>query len=265
MGVRVNWAVIGASVVGSSHSHSSDPCQDSCFYHVTVDATGASYLVALAADGAGSAKFGEIGSEIACETGGQTLLAKVERSGEGAFSPSLASSVLDAVRAKIESAATERGATTRDLACTLLGAIIGPTQATYFQVGDGAIVARRDDALSPVFWPESGEYANMTYFVTDANAAEHLRCETRDTTDEVALFTDGLQRLALVFATQTVHEPFFQPMFRALRASSDDQTDELCAALKRFLAGDAINERTDDDKTLILATRMSGAGSVGGV
>jgi len=261
----VNWAVIGASVVGSSHSQSSDPCQDNCFYHVTVDATGASYLVALAADGAGSAKFGEVGSEIACETGGQTLLAAIEESGEGAFSPSLASSVLDAVRAKIESAALEREAATRDLACTLLGAIVGPTRATYFQIGDGAIVARHDGALSPVFWPESGEYANMTYFVTDANAAEHLRCETHDTTDEVALFTDGLQRLALVFATQTAHEPFFQPMFKVLRASSDDQTDELCTALRRFLGSDAINERTDDDKTLILATRMSGAGSVGAV
>ncbi|OBR54756.1 PP2C family serine/threonine-protein phosphatase [Paraburkholderia tropica] len=258
----MSWSVIGSSVVGSSHSQSSDPCQDSCFYYVTVDATGASYLVALAADGAGSAKFGEVGSELACETGGQTLLAAVEASGEEAFSSSLASSVLQTVRVKIEGAASARGVPTRELACTLLGAVIGPTQAMYFQIGDGAIVVRHDDGLSPVFWPESGEYANMTYFVTDANASEHLYYEERDTTDEVALFTDGLQRLALVFATETAHAPFFEPMFKALRASSDEQTDELCAALKRFLSSDAINERTDDDKTLILATRRSGAGSV---
>lgn len=153
----------------------------------------------------------------------------------------------------------------RELACTLLGAVIGPTQATYFQIGDGAIVSRRNGNLVPVFWPEAGEYANMTYFVTDAKATEHLRCEIQDATDEVALFTDGLQRLALVFATETAHEPFFEPMFKVLRASTDDQTDQLCAALERFLGSEAINERTDDDKTLILATRMPGAGSVGSV
>ncbi|MFD1559614.1 PP2C family serine/threonine-protein phosphatase [Paraburkholderia silviterrae] len=261
----MSWSVIGSSVAGSSHSHSSDPCQDSCFYYVTADATGASYLIALAADGAGSAKFGEVGSELACETGGETLLAAVEESGERAFSLSLASSVLHAVRAKIERAASAREVSARELACTLLGAVVGPTQAMYFQIGDGAIVVRHDDDLSPVFWPESGEYANMTYFVTDASAAEHLRYETRGATDEIALFTDGLQRLALVFATETAHAPFFDPMFKMLRASSDEQTDELCAALKRFLGSDAINERTDDDKTLILATRRSGAGSVVGV
>lgn len=258
----MSWAVIGSSVVGSSHSHSSDPCQDNCFYYVAIDTAGASYLIALAADGAGSAKFGEVGSEIACETGGQTLLAAVEQSGEDAFSPLLASSVLRAVQAQIENAAVSREVSTRELACTLLGTVVGPTRAMYFQIGDGAIVARHDGALAPVFWPESGEYANMTYFVTDATASEHLRVENREATDEIALFTDGLQRLALVFATETAHEPFFEPMFKILRVSQDDRTDELCAALGRFLGSDAINERTDDDKTLILATRRSGAGSV---
>ncbi|NIE63179.1 protein phosphatase 2C domain-containing protein [Burkholderia sp. Ax-1719] len=261
----MSWAVIGSSVVGSSHSQSASLCQDSCFYHVTSDVDGNRYLIALAADGAGSAKYGEIGSEIACEAGGRTLLAAVEQSGEEALSASLASSVLDAVQDGIEKAARAHEVPTRELACTLLGAVIGPTKATYFQVGDGAIVVRHDGALAPVFWPESGEYANMTYFVTDTSAAEHLRCATQDATDEVALFTDGLQRLALVFATETAHEPFFEPMFKVLRASSDEQTDELCSALERFLGSDAINERTDDDKTLILATRKSGAGSVGSV
>jgi hypothetical protein len=221
--------------------------------------------VILASDGAGSARFGAVGAEITCETGGQVLLAAVEQAGEAAFVPALASDVLDGVRDRIERAALEREITPRELACTLLGAIVGPSKATYFQIGDGAIVSRRDGSLAPVFWPESGEYANMTYFVTDTKASEHLRCEVQDATDEVAIFTDGLQRLALVFATEAAHEPFFEPMFKVLRASSDDQTDQLCAALERFLGSDVINERTDDDKTLILATRMLGADSVSSV
>lgn len=261
----MNWRVIGASVVGSSHIHNSAPCQDSCFYHVVADAAGMEHLVALVSDGAGSAQFGEVGSEIACEAGGKRLLEIVETNGEAALESHVAAEVLDVIRTRIDEAAQVRGVTPRALACTLLGAVIGPTRAFYFQVGDGAIVARENGALAPVFWPESGEYANMTYFVTDANATEHLRAELRNAPDELSLFSDGIQRLALVFATETVHEPFFEPMFKALRGSSDEQTDSLCAALKRFLSSDAINERTDDDKTLILATRPLGAGSVGGV
>jgi hypothetical protein len=265
MGISVNWKVIGTSVVGSSHAQSSAPCQDSCFYHVTTDGSGNEVFVALVSDGAGSAQFGEIGSEIACEHGGKKLLGIVEEAGETVLAESVAMDVLNEITARISEAAQARDAAPRALACTLLGAVIGPSKALYFQIGDGAIVAREPEGLAPVFWPESGEYANMTYFVTDANSKEHLRAEIRPASDEVSLFSDGIQRLALVFATETAHEPFFEPMFKALRASSDEQTDTLCAALERFLGSNAINERTDDDKTLILATRSTGVSSVGGI
>ncbi len=258
LGVRVSWLVIGSSAVGSSHRQSNGVCQDSCFYHVADHASGAGYLVALAADGAGSAEFSEIGAEIACEIGGNVLISAIEESGETAFVPALATKVLDTIRSKIEETALERSVTSRELACTLVAAAVGPTYAIYFQIGDGAAVARHDGVLSPIFWPEAGEYANMTYFVTDANASEHLRCDIRASTDELALFTDGLQRLALVFSSETAHEPFFDPMFKILRTSSDEHTDQLCVALGKFLQSDAINERTDDDKTLILATRKPG-------
>jgi Protein phosphatase 2C len=222
-------------------------------------------LVALVSDGAGSAQFGEVGSEIACEAGGKMLLEIVETGGEAVLAADVATQLLGVIRTQIDAAAQSRNVTSRSLACTLLGTVVGPTRALYFQVGDGAIVSREGGALAPVFWPESGEYANMTYFVTDAEAAGHLQVDVRDAPDEVSLFSDGIQRLALVFATETAHEPFFEPMFKALRASSDEQTDSLCAALQRFLGSDSINERTDDDKTLILATRSAGAGSVSSV
>lgn len=261
----MSWKVVGASVTGDSHIQNSSPCQDSCFYYVTSDAAGNAFLVALVSDGAGSAQFGEVGSEIACEIGGKILLERVETAGEQALVPTSATQMLDCIRAEIDKAATQREVTPRALACTLLGAVVGPTQALYFQVGDGAIVARTGEHLSTVFWPESGDYANMTYFVTDESVADHFRAEVRDATDEVSLFSDGLQRMALIFATESTHEPFFQPMFDTLRGSSDDQADEICEALKRFLSSEIVSERTDDDKTLIIATRVLGADSVGSV
>jgi len=265
MGIGVSWRVIGSSVIGTSHVQTSSSCQDSCFYLVVKDQNNNPFLVAVASDGAGSAQYGEIGAELACETGGRELIAAIESAGEAALSVELAIKLLESIREDITAAAEARNTTARSLACTLLGTVIGPDQALYFQVGDGAIVVKQEGQLTPVFWPDSGEYANMTYFVTDANAQDHLRAEVRDTTDELALFSDGLQRLALVFATESAYAPFFEPMFNALRSSNDEQTDALCAALERFLGSDAINRRTDDDKTLILATRVPGAIDVTGV
>jgi hypothetical protein len=261
----VTWRVIGASTVGSSHLQYSSPCQDRCFYLTVDSADGTPFLVALASDGAGSAQHAEIGAELACDVGGQAFATAVEAVGEAGLTSDLADEVFRKVRSAISVAAETLNVTPRDLACTLLGVVIGPTKSLYFQVGDGAIVARNESGLAPVFWPESGEFANMTYFVTDIDANDHFRVELREATNEVALFSDGLQRLALVFATETAHEPFFEPMFQVLRRSTTDGTDALCAALERFLTSDSINERTDDDKTLILATRMAGAIDVAGI
>ena len=87
-----------------------------------------------------------------------------------------------------------------DLASTLLGAIVGQSGAAFFQIGDGAIVFRQGDSYEHVFWPSSGEYANMTYFLTNAQFAEHLEFVWLDRqVDEVAFLTDGLQRLAMDF------------------------------------------------------------------
>ena len=64
--------------------------------------------------------------------------------------------------------------------------------------------------------------------------------------------TDGLERLALRFDTQTPHVPFFDPFFRAIRAAKD--YTGLNDALQTFLASEPVRERSDDDKTLILAS-----------
>ena len=122
-------------------------------------------------------------------------------------------------------------------------------------------MVRDGDELHPVFWPESGEYANMTHFVTDEDALAHLRTKiwissvSERLPEEIAMFSDGLQRLALVYQSQTVHNPFFEPMFAQLRNADVRTCDVLSDQLARFLDSPIINERTDDDKTLVLASR----------
>ena len=146
-----------------------------------------------------------------------------------------------------------------DYACTMLLAVLEPARSLFMQIGDGAIVTNDDGAeWSWVFWPARGEFANTTYFVTDRNAADHVRIEVGGNIDEVALFTDGIEPLVLHYASRTVHSPFFSEMFAPMRTSSIRGEDaDLSHQLRLYVDSSLINRRTEDDKTLVLATRRA--------
>jgi hypothetical protein len=150
--------------------------------------------------------------------------------------------------------AVDQNIQVRDLACTFLAAVIFETHSLFLQIGDGAIVLHGANGYEPVFWPQSGEYLNTTNFLTDADFHNKLMIRViNECVEEFALFTDGIERLALRMSDCTAYEPFFRPLFESLRAASS--ADALFEPLRQFLDSDRMNERTDDDKTLILATR----------
>lgn len=252
----MSWRAIGASVVGTSHETGDGYCQDSCLTRLLSGHDGASFLVCLVSDGAGSARFAAQGSALACST----AMASIEttlQSGE-TLDWEKAGGWLEAVRSAIQAAAHEAQGTSRDYACTLLGAVMGEHDALFFQIGDGAIVVTNLTAQGVVFWPEEGPYVNMTHFVTDEDASANLHVVAAAMqVEEVALFSDGLQRLALSFENRMPHHAFFAPMFAVLRGKRPEECEELCDHLAQFLGSAPINERTDDDKTLVMATRGS--------
>ena len=110
-------------------------------------------------------------------------------------------------------------------------------------------------AYEVAFWPDNGEYANTTRFLTDYDYRRYLRIEIipRRVT-ELALFTDGLQMLALDFTMARVHDRFFAPLFKTLRTGPSEEM--LRTSLMDFMDSKRVNDRTDDDKTLLLATRI---------
>jgi hypothetical protein len=255
MGISVKWKFINAGVAGTSHRSTNLPCQDSCFVGA-VKVGGEDVLIAVASDGAGSAPKADVSSDFVCTE----LFGRVERWLQEQTSVHMPPNEtlvewLFATRCGLEMKAAEEKQQLRDYACTLLFALVGGSFASYLQVGDGAIVTADGDNYSPIFWPQSGEYANMTYFLTDDDLGKHLQVKSVPfPVTEVGIFTDGLQRLALRYDTLTAHTPFFRPMFQRLRKEPPGMAISLCEALSVFLDSPAINERTDDDKTLILAT-----------
>jgi hypothetical protein len=249
------WKLLFQSIQGTGHRRNGQPCQDRC--RVRLEPTGGETVLVLAcADGAGSATHAETGAHLACD--GITRLVRADlREGlpVAHLDRDTACSWYLRLRQQLGDEADRLGIALRQLACTLLLAVVGETAAAFSQTGDGVLVVAQEDGYEPVFWPQSGEYANTTNFVTDPEWADHLAFAHRPArVDELALLTDGLQTLALNFAPRTVHAPFFRPMFERLRAAVPGAG--LPRALRQFLDSEPVNARTDDDKTLILATRV---------
>lgn len=249
------WKLLYESVAGVSHERSPDLCQDSSFGSI-VRCGHESVLVVACADGAGSAQFASEGSALAAKGIVLRISDEVEK-GLAVRDIALEHFVrwYRSIRQEIETLASERETVPREFASTLLTAIVGEQSAVFAQVGDGAIVRRSGERFEPVFWPQSGEYANVTNFITDPESDGKIEFALVDArVEDVALFSDGLQMLALNFSKKEVHTPFFSPMFRALKDAPN--VEELRVGLREFLDSPKVNERTTDDKTLVLASRF---------
>ena len=253
------WRYVYASVSGAAHRASGAECQDAGAVQLAPMADADPALVLVAADGAGSATKARIGAELACQTFLAEGAAWLSIATAEEWTRAAAERLLQSIQTALIQRAAEENQPVREFACTLLGAIVTADRALFLHIGDGAIVIGRGDDYRPVFWPQTGEYANETWFVTDPNAAARLEFATlAEPVAEIALLTDGLQPLALHYQNRQAHAPFFRPLFQRLRAAPESGCPaDLMSALERFLDAPHLNQRTHDDKTLILASRVT--------
>lgn len=169
---NTNWNGFAVSIIGSSHINKELPCQDAS---LVIDSP---RPAAIVCDGRGSAKLSHFGAQAAVKAF-QTQLA--------VFEPMLAT-ILDA-----ENVAPERWdmfsriiyrtlaqskqnlvkeynapeITEREFDFTVACAITGKHHIGCFQVGDGAIVLRKNSEVFTVFEPDKGEFANQTVFLRE--------------------------------------------------------------------------------------------------
>lgn len=264
----MTWRVAAASAVGSGHRATDLPNQDACWTQTLLDPSGAPCLVLVVADGAGSAAHADLGAECAVDAVGSAAVRWCMDSGRGA----LDEAVLDALVTRGAQALTQLAAdlecAPRDLSCTLLLAVVTNDACGFAQIGDGIIVyadplaAETAASVALAFWPQAGEYANITEFLSDPQYRRHLRSRVIAAAPrQMALSTDGLQRLALRLAEQQVHAPFFTPFWTALTALPMAEQAEFASQLRDWLGSAAVEQRTDDDKTLVLAVSIPAAAS----
>ena len=247
------WRYAAGQATGSAHEKLGKPCQDR-FACTAVDAN--STLIAVVADGAGTAEHAHIGAEIAVATM-SSIAQLAARAGRRDFTEVLREGATLA-RQRLLEAAADRQLSPRDLACTLLAVIVAPMGGAALQIGDGVIVVS-DQPLSWrwVIWPQKGEYANTTFFLSDEQALSQAEVQTlSDDVLDVALMSDGLEQLAVHFASRKAHDPFFRSVLAPLHAERDDgESTRLSQGLSAMLASPPVRQRTDDDASLVIATR----------
>jgi hypothetical protein len=239
-------------VRGTGHERSGQPCQDAHSWRCVGNAA----LVAVVADGAGSAALSEIGARIAADSALDAVAASLSLalpSTDEEWSGALLGAAL-AARNAVEAEAKLREIEARELASTLILASAHPSGIAVAQIGDGAAVVRaRSGELSAITIPQNGEYPNETVFLTSPLAVETAQVVVwHGEPAQFALFSDGLQTIALSAKESAPYPPFFEPLFRFAGGIMDPSKAEL--ELVEFLKSPRFEQRTDDDLTLVLAT-----------
>ena len=160
------WYMLCASRRGRLHEHEATFREDA----VRIDSGNNWHLIAVA-DGAGSADLSRLGSELVVDAAIKEMRAYVKSQAPSAAVAEVACrKALEAAWTALYKTADERQIPFKDLATTLLLLAYHPQLKIvgYAQVGDGLIVAQKDDGeLVLLGEPESGEYSGQTYFMTN--------------------------------------------------------------------------------------------------
>lgn len=252
------WRYAHASSIGSAHLAQRTECQDRLVCRTIETEKDGAVLIAAIADGAGSTTSGGRGAEIACELfAGQAIeFLQTAHASIVSLNEDFGRLWIEFFQTRIAEIARENAKEARDYASTLIGAIVGARGAAFYQVGDGGAVYSADGKAASYRFavePVETEYVNVTQFLTDEAAATALRFRyIEEPIEDLILFSDGIYAVAVDYKSNLPHERFLMPMIAPLRTPS--APNDLNEKLEKFLASPKLNEKTDDDKTIILAS-----------
>ena len=180
------WKNANTYVIGKYHIDSNLACQDRTYYD-----EGNGIKVVVLADGAGSQKKSEIGAEITCKCicdlminnfTQYLLMFENEKTSPNRHRDcmrKLSKEIISTATEKLKEKALELNMPVGGLASTLLFFAISDAFYIMGHIGDGVIAGlfSENNSLNVKILsePENGSASNITFFVTDSDAADHLR------------------------------------------------------------------------------------------
>lgn len=272
------FTVTAASKRGRSHAHVGSFRDDD--YAVASDGL---WLIAVVADGAGSAKYSRKGAKLACEVSARSLLDMLSDNADSIdlalntlgttfctanlkdlIAPIIQTSIQIALNEiKAEHATLKDGSEFREFSTTALISISrkveGSILVVTYSVGDGAIgLYQKETCVEVMVCGDSGEYAGQTRFLDD-NAVTQEEVYRRT---KVAIVPS---MSSLMLMSDGVSDPFFETDNQLLEVS---RWDALWATLEQAesTAGkgsdlrlltwlDFWSKGNHDDRTIIIITQ----------
>ncbi|WP_414574923.1 PP2C family serine/threonine-protein phosphatase [Anabaena sp. CCY 9402-a] len=258
----MGWKEIARSATGTSHQSQGIPCQDYGCCRIFNDV-----IVGAVADGAGSAKYADVGSKLAVETvikcfsdineypeNQEELEPNFSQPMCQAEAAKLFTKIVNGVIQELNKQASKEDYSINDLACTLLVFVATPHWLAAMQIGDGFIVVRpeKSEEYQLLFHPDKGEFANETTFITSNNSLQEMQVKVIPGEQAfICASTDGLEKVAIRLNDWTPFPPFFKPFEEYLQETSNPKKNYEYVDV--FLNSERLNSRTDDDKTLLLS------------
>ena len=265
--VADQWKAIARYQVGTSHAATDLPCQDYASYERYEK-----YCIGAVSDGAGSRSFSEYGSRLAVDESLNYLTEKLKcSSNKNPFSsPTNAEDIfyglISTVREKINEKAIgltnelKQQVFPSDLACTLLVFVAFPEGVAAMQLGDGFIVVRDYGSTEyKLLFPSNKDDdlpVNYTTFITSEKEEIESGLQVGILSNRVSFIcasTDGLEGVAINFATQNPYPRFFIPLEQYIQETKEEYLKE-DSYITDFLKLEQLNLITSDDKTLLLCS-----------
>jgi hypothetical protein len=254
----MQWQAVGWKEKGIGHIKNGTPCQDDFNDQII---SNEQVMIGAVSDGMGSAAHSELGSQIAVKTAIDLLNQKNwlntrlnERQARAFFE-----NLLKSVVTEIKTEANDKGYAVRDLACTLLAFVATPDWLAAMQVGDGLIVIRpkEEATYKLLFRPTKGEYGNETVPITSSTASQEMQVTViPKAVDFICAATDGIEHISLLKSQNWIaYHKFFEPLERQIMRSNTTETEKQ-NILRDFLNSKQVNQKTDDDKTVLLCIQQ---------
>lgn len=276
------WVAAYASVIGNGHILMDIPCQDSC-HHETIDA---SWGIAVVADGAGSAKRSDVGSDFVARNLAHCLKEVLQRNewtnlatlpSEEVWRQAAVNS-LQIVRQRLEIFAKSKEIPTADLACTVVAVLYAPFGLLNVHIGDGrAAYSTEEKKWEALILPFRGSEVNQTVFITsniwtDKGVEQYIETSVlKKSIRAFALLTDGCENGSFEVnvwdeANKKYHDPnrpfvgFFEPNSKGMlqlhaEKKSQEEINEIWAGFLK--EGNKQFKHETDDKTMIFVVKTA--------
>ncbi len=245
-----------ASVKGPYHVEIDKPCEDVGGY-LSLPFRKEAIFFGAVADGAGSATYGREGALLAVK---ETLLFFKQH--YKSFSLNTfelhVRKLICHLRQLLQKKAEEKNTSFQELSSTLLAFCATSTTLYFFQIGDGFAVMRQDTKEQEgeyqlLTLPQKGEYENETYFLTSNHVYEVVKSLVINPLPSfLALATDGIENAALKKPDLIPYKPFFEPLEAFLEEQEQRNQKGISKDLVDFLKSSRFQEKSSDDKTLLL-------------